>query len=313
MQSRTPDEALLSTILSIGAYISILSVIGSLFNILTIGLLQVSTIALKKMVIFRAIFDIIFSLNAFMGPIRALNAVECQIRGFLWTVGSAGSIFWTCCFAHSLYASVKKLDGTVPELYFRRYWIISCSLALAWGAFAVFINYFQIIGESRICHHNPFSADLKLYQVLIIQFPVYFGILYSIGCYASVMRKLVKYNSGIHIELLLYPLILIICNLPIVMRRLIIALTFKEGEVSPHWVAIIGIALLHSQGILNAVVYGFSKTVISKYKERCMRPKREKMDASTLLGSKLLGSQVSSGVLGLECSPQTSILRSDQL
>ena len=174
-------------VLDIGTYVSIAAVVGSLFSIFTVAVLKIAGSSLGKMVIFLAVFDIILGLSS-LTVLLDLNELACSFRCFFGVLGWIGPIFWTCCFAHCLFKTVKFMDNNVPDIYFRKYWISSGIFGLVWGAVSVYMEYFQMQvreGQKR-CYHNPTRPGFEPSQAILFQTPLFFGIFYSLGCYILV-------------------------------------------------------------------------------------------------------------------------------
>ena len=70
-----------------------------------------------------------------------------------------------------------------------------------------------------------------------------------------------------------------------------------------------GTIFLHSQGILNALVYGFSKTVLKKYKERYSPKKSIKLDETLSLESGILSESIISREKSMIVKTQNYVLR----
>ena len=211
------------------------------------------------MVLVLSVFDIILSMGNFIGGVFEIGDTTATLIIFLF--GWNGAIIWPCCIAHCLLLTLKRLDETIPDQFFLRYLIISIISPALWTAIGLALSLIQV-------KSNP-TFDLNIISYLT---PPLLGSLFCFICYFLVVRQLRRFRAGNFFEMLLYPLILILCNLPyslIFLRVLIL-----EQYDRPWWVQLFEV-LFNLQGLLNAFAYGLSKRIRTGYKEKCNCKKRK--------------------------------------
>ena len=88
--------------------VDVLSILGCLFTFITTFAFGSFESMFVKMVLALLSMDLIAnSIGLLLLPIQIQNVLFCHIAAFFSRFGYGGSIFWICCFAHSVYISVK--------------------------------------------------------------------------------------------------------------------------------------------------------------------------------------------------------------
>ena len=254
----------------------VLSIIGSLFNAVTTCYLKAYTSGIGKIVLALSAFDIILALGNFLCGVFSEEDETGPLLIFLF--GWNGAIIWPCCLAHCLLLTLKRLDETIPDQFFRRYLIISIISPALWTAIGLTLTRIK----NKLGEEAPF--DLNIISYLI---PPLLGSLFCFICYILVVKQLKKMRAGNFWEMLLYPLILILCNLPysIIFCRELLQ-TEEENQDQPWWSVMFDI-LFNLQGLLNAFAYGLSKRIRTGYKEQCSCKKRNADHKVPLLRKKI--------------------------
>lgn len=252
-------EAQVDSILLAGLIASVLSLIGCIFNLITTIVLKITTHTLGKMVICLSLMDIFVNFSGILESVRTDSDIYCGSITFLSAFGYGGSLTWTCCFAHLLYVTVNKdIGNRSADAYFKIYNGVS-------GAIAVTIAFIAVIFQlNTVQEHLCWSrSDDNLGWVLVSlrTAPVSIALIYCIGCYLVIIRKLKTFQEDLHLELLLYPLVLVICYLPFALMRM--SIQFFNADV-PFSLEILSVILYDSQGLLNALAYGLSKRIFTK-------------------------------------------------
>ena len=221
-----------------------ISALGCIFNIITTFLLKLHFNALGKMVIFLSIADIIFTIT-FIIETRS------NIVSIIFSMSWAASVTMLGCFAHALYRAVKSDEGFLSTLLLTKYIITSLVIS-------------ALIGVLCIIRLNTvvFSSLGTLALTAIV---------YSTFCYIFVLKKFREIKREIHLELLVYPLFLIICEFPFIVVQFHVI--FKGQKPPAEDFRKVSMLLLVSRGLLNSLAYGLSSKVRLGFKTLCKSKK----------------------------------------
>ena len=268
--------------------ISTLAVLGCIFNTFTTFFFKISKTALGKMVIALSIMDFIFSSSYMFLTVRIENEFICQLGSFLWVFGFVGSLSWSCCFAHCLYHSVKYADNQAPNAFLWRYRIASIILGLAGAITAVSMEFWILEVEVQRCVHPTIASQFDWSGLVVFFVPVLLSCLFTCVTYMRVISKIYQYRTELFLELIFYPLILLICDLPTAASGFYFAATREMPSRNSGFERYCSI-MLRSQGFLNALAYGLSKRILQSYKELCRRKElKNKEDQQKLLMQSLM-------------------------
>lgn len=266
----TPGQ--LEAILISGLATSIFSLIGCLFNLTATLLLKVHRHTLGKMVILLSIMDSIYNVVGIAQTFKVSSSNICQVQSFFVAFGYCGSLAWTCCFAHSLYVTLKQEN---IEQYFKKYNLVSFFAAIGLGLLAITIRFQDLDEETHTCWPKRAEGLFDWAFIIMILTPTAVSVVYCTVCYSSVISKIREFGGKVHRELLLYPLIMIICFTPFTALRMYIQIT--QSNYGPFWLELASISLANSQGLLNAFAYGLSGTLKGGCKAIC-RKRSNSMD-----------------------------------
>mgnify|MGYP000844083298 FL=1 len=236
----------------------LLSVSGCIFNIIITLLLGLQRNVLGKMMIFLSVNDLFFHIGlrlaAEMGILSPFSDI---LLGFSW----AGSVSWISCFAHALYVSVKFGEELLNNSLLKKHITSSLTVStLGGGVFAIF----PLMGYSP-----EFSfLDYSFMALLAILSTIFCGF-----CYISVLKQLWRYEAKIHLELLLYPLFLIICEFPFVIIQLY---SILSAHLAPSTLRDTAFLCLMSRGLWNSLAYGLSSKIRNGFKTLCRKNRRER-------------------------------------
>lgn len=244
---------------------NILSIVGSLFNMSTTVILKITHHTLGKMVVALSAMDLIYNFLNVLTDITKPNEFLCAGEGAIMFFGFGGSLFWSCCFAHSLYINVKCSNIEVLDTYFKRYTLLSLVAAVSVSGSAL-ISRFTVLTENGCGHQTPPNEfDVSLLVVFIL--PVALAVVFCLFCYVMVINGLRMFKDRLHLELLVYPLILIVCYFPYISLSLYKQIAHDPGASSDF--LILANILTTSQGFLNAFAYGLSRRILDGYKKKC--------------------------------------------
>ena len=242
----------------------VLSILGSIFNIITTIYLKKSDIIISKMVIYLSLADLAASIaTVLVLELLISSEFTCQSVTFVMYFAFGSSLSLTCCFAHSLYA-ITKFDIQNLVNYLKFYQIISMAVGSIIGALSLIIKVNGIRENKCIFIVTEGRFDLGS---LVVTIPSAISIIYCGISYILVIRQLRELGTRTHAELLLYPAILILCYLPYLF------LTWNSEPV--FWLSYIGGALGNSQGLFNALAYGLSKKIVDGYRNKCCRRRND--------------------------------------
>lgn len=280
------DESDFSSILNI--IVTIISIVGCLSNMTITMFLKISKTGIGKMVIALSLMDLIFSVCSLFITFKANSMIFCNVMSFILCFGWIGSLFWTCCFAHSLFMSMKFGEGDfVINHYFGAYVKTSTVLTIIASLLSAALGYFSV-NASGGCYHKFVKGEVDISGIFIFLLPLVASILFCGVCYIKVISKLKEVKAKSYNELLLYPLILIVANVPSIIFE--IAVKIGGDMAVPPFCWVIAAALLRSQGMLNGLAYGLSRRIMEGLKDKCCQKKSSKNKKTGLLRERDLDS-----------------------
>ena len=262
----------------ISSIVGALSLLGCTFNIAITLFLGKSKIIIGKMVIILAVFDILAHLPLVFTSISFINdRVSCEILGsWVSFFGLTCSIFFTTCFAHALYQSIADISMECIEKNLKKYLALSLISGFIVGSLAVGFQYkeYHMYQNGPLCITRRVSGA-NWGSVFIILIP---GTINIIGCTyfcIKLMRvlKTADKTTNRHWGLLIYPLILVICLFPTMLRRFFSLIGYDILTVDLF--IQIGRGLFGAQGFLNSLAYGLSREMYKALKGRCCPSKEE--------------------------------------
>ena len=258
--SKSSQEESLSPEMKVIYYVLIiLSALGCIFNLIATFLLKLHGNVLGKMTIFLSINDLIFIIALILGifgkreDIPFLVVFSSLTMWASWT----GSIFWVCCFGHALYTSVKSGEQCLTNSLFSKY-VCSSFIVSVVSMVTEYLSVYELI------------LSLSIFAGTITT-----SIVYCSACYITVFKILRQNQEKVPLELLLYPLILIICEIAILLYA--IMSTFIVEHDKSMLVTNIGVLIFLSRGIWNSLAYGLSSKIRSGFKALCKPPKNKKL------------------------------------
>lgn len=262
-----PSEQDLDIVLLADLVMAVLSILGCIFNFMTALLLKTNKIAIGKMVLGLSVMDFVSSVVVIVLRQRT-NEYVCRVETFFLYFGYAGSFAWTCCFANALYKAIKSEDFEVIDAALvKNYTKLSIILALLIAVYSTATGFRKT--QDGLCLPQDLNNQSNANQLIIVTVPCLISIVYCLYCYMLVMKKLKNVGTFARLELLVYPLILILCTLPTTLMELL--LFIKSDMEIPFWWFLMSYSLFVGQGFFNAIVYGLSKKVIDGYKALCCR------------------------------------------
>lgn len=249
--------------------VDMISIIGSIFNIALTFIYKTQKCTIGKMVVALSVADLIANCGGLLLLVPASNEAQCKIIGTFMGFGYSASLFWTCNFAHSLIVVTEAEQIDAIDKYFRKYCFYTTLLALAAGLIGGFSGYLSLHPEG-ICWHQRGNVGFysELFQRIVLVVPCLGSLIYCFYCYIYTFKKLRNSGVNMRLELMLYPLILIVCYLPFTIGGLS---TFLFQTHIQHPWDVINHSLLYSQGFFNSIAYGLSGTINATCLRCCMK------------------------------------------
>lgn len=243
VQSTEIDDRILTTTL----IANILSIVSGIFSLVVTVYTENYKKPHGRMVLDLSILNLIYNtLNILLFMEIAAEPI-CQILSFFSLFGYYSSIFYTCCFADTYYRNIKVSLFDNTNRYLRRYIIASTMLGIALAAVGILMKVNDIEEPERLC--RCFEADLNFTNYGI---PALLSVVFCAVCFISSFSEALERKSVPGMELLFYPIILIIACLPIIVVGLYYGLT-KVSYVSFN-VGYLEMLLLNGQAFLNGFV-----------------------------------------------------------
>jgi len=248
---------------------SVLSIIGSLFVIITFWIFPVTRTPLLRLVMFLSIADLmtgIFFLEGAVVPEFKTNSL-CTAMAVIRTYWFITSYFWTSLIAIRLY---QLSDGTYKETvgYEKIFHLLS------WGGPALYMTVLIILNQTtktdifgkdgyNFCWFSDIQFELPFFFVPTAVFLAFNIIIYIIIIIKMRRISTSGQRSKAQTRLLILPLIFIICILPKVIGDIL----FVSTKEIPVVIEVIQSFLLSLQGFLDAIAYGFNPMVWREYKQ----------------------------------------------
>lgn len=246
-----------------------LSIFGCIFNLFISIVLKTHRNTVGKMVIGICIADLMLAVATLHTHEPTDSEFFCDSMTVAMQFGFGGSLGLICCFSHALATTMKTQNIEILESYWKSYVLIALSTASFIAVASVLTGYNHIDEHIGLCAHLIELHDFHYSDIVALAIPVSCAIVYCLCCYMAVINEIKRLRGGLHLELLLYPLILIVCDVPYTILGLLNQFKFALSYSS----ILICTILFYTQGFLNAFAYGLSKSIVSEAKKRCSRAK----------------------------------------
>ena len=286
-----PAQGDIQLIAHVNVAVASISILGCIFNLVLTCTLKNSQYTIVRMVVGLSLMDLLTNVMVIVQIIPISNNFLCQIESFLRYFSYGGSVLWTCCFAHCLYEAINRNNFQIPKGHLKNYFLFSIGGGLVTGIAALAFKMRQIVEKINLCVHLNGVGQPNFGNWIINIIPVFMSIMYCSFCYWSVMKKLRNLGLRLHLELALYPGILIICTSSAIAMEVYTQLS-PVYNVPFAWDLVTNI-LYNAQGALNAVVYGFSKRTTLKCKEVCCPGSRRSVEGLSVPQKPLMMSEMS--------------------
>ena len=249
----------------------ILTAVGIAFIFFTVYVLRMPKTPLTNMIVGISIFDLVFT-----GPIFILNCIStlndslCTSFIFISQIGVHSSFAWAVCFTHACYDLITNEHNTRIRENMKFYILITLAVGILSAILSTIFELTDYYDNScvHIVHFNSF--DLSAFFGVHLQFTVavILSLYYSIKSIRGLNKLFGGGNYCRWFVMLKYPIILILCWIPLQLGSLLNQAGVKIGN---NDVALAFEIIVLSQGFLNALVYGISRRTISGLAELCKR------------------------------------------
>ena len=241
---------------------------------------------LGKMVIHLSIADLILATQEII--VEEMNYkydLSNSFNRFLYNLASSsgifancGSMMWTCCFAHCLYTLGKEGSEDLSISKYKTYFFISYGVAFLVGIVTIILLLFWDIAEFVISTIFPIFPMFTIFRIMdtflgsLICLQTVFSLIVSLNYYIRGLILARDRGNRIPWILLLYPIILLVCNLPNNVTACGIQI-FSSNVSTPIWDYISAVWVL--QGFFNALVYGLTSGIGEAIKKQFCQKKSE--------------------------------------
>lgn len=243
------EEELLGTINSV---IIAISVAGCFFNAITSLYLQNTHVTLTKMVLALCMMDLLNDSLTFILLRVKVSEGFCWASNIMLWFSWGGALAWTCCFAYSLYITAKDISVHNVSKCLPKFAGASIVISLIMASIAFGFRFNDLDHESY-CTFEFNEKALKTVAVVSV-----LSIIYCLYCYLTVIKLFKRKLNALHLELLVYPGILVLCLVPLVLETLYLIM---ENDWPPFYFHLIQSIAFNLQGLLNAFAYGLSRRI----------------------------------------------------
>jgi len=270
----------------------ILSVIGSIFIIVSYCLFRRSRKFSRRLLMYLTVSDLFASIGwLFSGFEKILNAKHpgtlCVIQGYLLQFFYLASFLWTACFAWHLFQLIWLKNRRAYKLEWRYH-------LLSWGVPGAICLYFFIrqeffhepgMGGTKdrpwcwISSNNP-NDKFEWEQFVFFYFPLLAILLFNLFIYVLLLKRLRHNLSGMELKirqrLLLYVGVFIFLSGWGLANRVY---QFVSNTATPNYFLLCMDAICGPlQGFCNAIVYGINQKLRERYIECCKTKKEDLPD-----------------------------------
>ena len=266
-----------------------LSVIGSVFIIVSYCLFRKSRKFSRRLLMYLTIADLFASVGWLLsGFEKILNAkhpgVLCVVQGYLLQFFYLASFLWTACFAWHLFQLIWLKNRRAYQLEWKYH-------LLSWGIPGAVCLYFAIrqvyfhepgMGGTKdrpwcwITSNNP-NDKFEWEQFVFFYFPLIAILLFNLFIYVLLLKRLRNNLSGMELKirqrLLLYVGVFIFLSGWGLANRVY---QFVSKTASPNYFLLCMDAICGPlQGFCNAIVYGINQKLRERYVACCNRNNNE--------------------------------------
>ena len=226
-----------------------------------------------QLIVFMSLADIIRAVGFELSPD---NRVSCEMQGILTNFGSLSSVVWTSIIAYCMY-SVIVLENTDIVKHKRYFLVIAYLVPFVLSVLPLSTD--SVGPAEGWCWFKKDKFEY-LWRIAGFYALLLIAISFNCFCYFKVIREInadlnmlrnskheIISKSSFYQRLNYYPLVLIICYLPVLSKRLYEASTGS----SLFWLTLLSAISTSTIGLFNAIVYGFTEHVTETIFSSCRK------------------------------------------
>lgn len=293
-------------LMNIVFYTNIISIFSLAVIWLAYILLKELRVFSYKLIFYKTIADFIYALSFLIPSDQGQPA--CITSAFFKTHGCLSSILWSAIIAFCLFRTVFREDNELDRKE-KLFLLIGFGVPLVTASIPfIFQAYGQAQGWCWIKLDSDNSYDYAIGIVLRLALffaPLWIIIPINLYIYARVISHLrnnvdctdemLELRKSLIVRLSSYPLILVLCFLPISIKRFY---EFSDTE-SDFVLSVIAAVFVSLQGVLDALAYGMTDTVRVRLFSCCYKQTVDHSESADCIS---LTRRVSSVSMGKESS-----------
>lgn len=219
-----------------------------------------------RLIFYLAIVDLILAVN-FMIPESVVGS-WCWLQGAFLNYAALFQTFLTAIIAYTIHSNYKY-DTEALQSYEK---VLICSMLFLSGVITSIPFITTSYGEAEgICWINASGSNVLLgsiYRLVAFYMPSWIVMFYCCVIYSIIILQLnntikAQRNQNRRVitmerRLFMYPLILVICNIPSSVNRILLFLNPDDLNI---YLSCVALGLNSSVGFLNACAYGITPSV----------------------------------------------------
>lgn len=249
----------------IGLIPAILSFIGCSYIIFTVLFFKELHTFLFRLLVYLAASNLITSVSIMLP--YSQSDIMCKIQGFLVSLGSLSSLLWTACIMYAIYKLIVKEEKFTVKSEIVVNGIIWPITIIAAG---IGVPHYTTGDEEGWCWYNrntlmEVSAFYGPYCVILVFNLVICVIVKNFLARSSDSRDVLKLKNAAIRKFMFYPLILILCYVPVFIHRFFednLGSTLKQ---TLNILAIIGVSITGFACFILYAMTRFVRSTVSQY------------------------------------------------
>lgn len=268
----------------IGLIPAILSFLGCSYTILTVLFFKELHTFLFRLLLYLATSNLITSVSIMLPNSQA--GIICSIQGFLISLGSLSSLLWTACIMYAIYKLIVKEEKFTIKTEIVINGIIWPSTVAVAG---IGIPYYTTGHEKGWCWYDgEISIEISTfygpYCVILVFNLVICVIIKNFLAKSLDSHEVLKLKNAAIKKFMFYPLILILCYVPVFIHRFFQNNLDKSLQESLNILAIIGVSITGFACFILYAMTRFVRSTVSQY----FSPKIHGRDISLLSAEEMI-------------------------
>jgi hypothetical protein len=243
-----------------------------------------------KLILVLGIIDILNCITFMIPTYNSSNGdLECQVQAALLNFTSISGILWTSVIAWSLKRVIVGTNMSITG-FINKSLLGTLILSIAFTLIPWLLNYYGTTAGWCWIKYSKNNIKGLFLRVFLFFIPLVLSITVNFYFYTKVKRTLESMvtnyeqkaiNRQLCKKLTLYPLILIICYFPYVIKQAIEWTSIDQDDYEYSFTMAVGI-LRAGHGLFNCLIYGFTGKVREKIRNVLMNFKIIKIRPSKL-------------------------------